>query len=396
MANPAPAKRQRQEDWFGTALNEARRYAPAVLSLMTPGAQAVAVAKLLADREASRRTTPAPRAKRPVAVGNRVQPTTPVAPRVDRLIGELNRNPLVREVASYATMQAARPYGAARSMWDSATGLVEAAPLINLAAHPLETLVGPNRDEALRQALGLAIATAELKEQLGAYVDSRRADPGRIGDDIKKGVHDWYVGIDPAATPRADTALGEIVRVAPMGRKQGELALDVGSLLYGGAELKGLSEVAKMGRMTRAERLAKYAAEGLEPKFAENWALPDVGQGHHAFIRQSDLLPKFLGGGPFPREILDHSLNVLKPVGFDKGQQNVLHFKVDEDFFGGRLPKWVGQRGWSGKRMGLTKYGELGRNWHGRPIAARELGLGLVELGLLGDFGDMLTDEEGE
>jgi hypothetical protein len=44
-----------------------------------------------------------------------------------------------------------------------------------------------------------------------------------------------------------------------------------------------------------------------------------------------------------------------------------LHFKVDPSFRGGKIPAEFGGGTWSGKDLGWTRYGRLGRYWYGAP-----------------------------
>ena len=68
------------------------------------------------------------------------------------------------------------------------------------------------------------------------------------------------------ASPSAKTLAGEVRRNVDIGMNQGEALFDVGSLAYGGAELKGLTG---FGKAAEAQGAAKYLARGVPPKIAE-------------------------------------------------------------------------------------------------------------------------------
>lgn len=351
---------------------------------------------MLVDHEVGRRSAvarqgaraAAPQAKAPVGPAGARRTVKPSAGAA--VLVQLNSNPIVRDAAGLVTLQAMRPLGALRSVRDTAVGVVEAAPLISFAANPLLTMFGANRDAAREQVLGLAGA-------VGGYVESRRGDPAQIGEDVVNVVRDWHVGIDPTATPKADTALSEIVRVAPKAVNQGAFAFDTLSALYGGAELKGLAEFGRAAKLTEAERLSNWVAAGLPAERAANFATAYDGVGHH-FIQRSAKLPQWLGGGPVPEFIIEHPWNILKPPGVDKGYFYKLHHAVDPYYYGGRVPAKYGGGGWSAKKLGWERYDQLGQFWHARPIPLRKAGLVAVGAGPLDEvigLDDLLTSEEG-
>ena len=84
------------------------------------------------------------------------------------------------------------------------------------------------------------------------------------------------------------------------------------------------------------------------------------------------------GGGSLPRSYSDGPFNRLAPEGMTCGDFYERHFRVDPDFYGTRLPARVGGERWSGRALGLEKYGPPGRLWYGSPapLKARIGGLG--------------------
>lgn len=102
---------------------------------------------------------------------------------------------------------------------------------------------------------------------------------------------------------------------------------------------------------------AKFLEQGFNPTQADYLAAPYEGMGHHFVPRRSGL-PSFISDSPF---------NVLKPRDISRGDFYELHYKVDPHFNGTGLPPRFGGGSWSGKSLGLEKYGPVGRLWYGSP-----------------------------
>jgi hypothetical protein len=194
------------------------------------------------------------------------------------------------------------------------------------------------------------------------YIDRVGKDPKVVMNDLRRQVHEANARLNPGATKPADTFAGELRRNFGIGLNRGEVLFDVGSLLVGGAELKGMAELGLLGRGGRA---SKYVARGYPPRIAEDFAkpYPHKGMGAHYYGR-AEPLPKLLGGGPLPKWILDSPFNVIKPRGVDKGALYERHYKTDLQYHGGPLP---GGGGWSGRKLGWRKYGPVGRAYYGAP-----------------------------
>ena len=110
---------------------------------------------------------------------------------------------------------------------------------------------------------------------------------------------------------------------------------------------------------------------------------PYRGMGHHSPITRA--LGRRLG---LPQGVIDCRFNVLNPNGINKGRFYELHFRVDLRFAGTRLPSSAGGS-WSGREIGLSKYGVLGRIWHGTPAITRlsSGGMFLSTIGAIWYFG---------
>jgi hypothetical protein len=98
-------------------------------------------------------------------------------------------------------------------------------------------------------------------------------------------------------------------------------------------------------------------AQGFSESQARYLAEPYVGMGEHFAPRRWGL----------PEWFTESRFNVLKPRDISRGRFYELHYKVDYKFHGTRLPKRVGGGSWSGKSIGLTKYGGWEKLWHGSP-----------------------------
>lgn len=190
------------------------------------------------------------------------------------------------------------------------------------------------------------------------YAKNAIANPAGVAADLQNLGHRLYVDTVPSATPMADTFGGEMARNFNLGGNQGELDWDLGSLVFGGAASKALRG---LGSMAEASGPAKFVAQGFSPAEADYLAAPYQGMGHH-FVPRNGMKPIQL-----PQGLSDSPFNVLNPTGMSRGDFYELHYKVDPDFHGTRLGAAAGGRGWSGKKIGLQKYGPWASLWHGSP-----------------------------
>jgi len=136
----------------------------------------------------------------------------------------------------------------------------------------------------------------------------------------------------------------------------------------------------------------KSLAQGFSPAAAAYLAepYPLSAMGHH-FVPRRTKLPSMFGGGPPPRAYSDGPFNRLAPEGVTRGEFYERHFRVDPEFDGAGLPKRFKGESWSGHRLGLERYGEPGRLWHGSP-APLKARIG----GLAAGAGGALYAEPGE
>lgn len=233
------------------------------------------------------RAVAAPRPPTSRAVAAKTRPSlVPARIRAEHAVDWLNHNPVARDIAGETARNIALVPGAARGLWHTAEDLGHAAYLA-YGVSPLtfrEPAAALARDELMAESLAIG-------QKFSDAID----DPKAAIEGVKRGLHDWRATIDPTATPKAATATGEIRRQFPIGLNEGELAGDVLSLFYGGAELKPL-RLARLARAsTAAERAAlrasklgpwsptaaHYMAKGIPPGLAEQFATPYEGWGHH-------------------------------------------------------------------------------------------------------------------
>lgn len=287
------------------------------------------------------------------------------------VLPRLDRNPLARRLAGDAARRMGNVAGLARGGLHAAEGLVDGAVFLGRLANPLDQRMSAPGHSAIEQ---LAHAGRDVVD----YVSEGIADPQRVVRDVRAKTHQMRIDLDPAATPIAPTISGELRRNFDIGQNQGELAFDAGSLLVGGPLAKGMKELGGIAKVGKAE---KYIAQGHSPKVAAHLAAlyPASAMGSH-FIPRSYRLPKLLGGGPLRREFMDGPFNRLAPEGISRGDMYELHYMVDSNFHGARLPKGMDVKGWSGRALGLKKYSPAGRIWHGAPapLKARAAGLSAV------------------
>lgn len=206
------------------------------------------------------------------------------------------------------------------------------------------------------------------------YVQRGLADPRSVVRDVTEAAQEWRRDLDPAATPEAPTFGGELQRNFDIAENQGDLAFNVGSLWFGGPaarSVEGLVGVSNIGNT------AKYLAQGFGLKGATRLAepYPKSGMGSH-FLARRTRLPKWLGGGPLPKSYMDGPFNKLVPPEISIGDMYERHYGVDPQFHGTR----AGGERWSGRDLGLKRYGPLGQVWYGSPapLKARVGGLGMA------------------
>lgn len=254
-------------------------------------------------------------------------------------------------------------------------GLADGAVFLGRVANPWDKDFNPQVPTARQQVVDAGRGAVD-------YVRQGIADPRRVLDDVKAKGHQMRIDLDPTATPIEATLGGELRRNFNIGMNQGELAFDVGSLVVGGPLAKGVKEA---GLLSKAKSYDKLISHGKSPAFADYFSEPYVGAGHHAIVPQRFTFPKVLGGGSLPKKWLNSPFNVLAPEGIARAEMYERHFKVDPYYKGAKVPLEFKAEGWSGKKLGLTKYGLPGRIWRGTPapFKARVGGFGAAAGGTM-------------
>jgi hypothetical protein len=270
------------------------------------------------------------------------------------------KSPVARSVAIDTARTAGNVAGVVRGGVHAVEGVVDGVTFLGRLVDPLDRLKSAPGQSAAEQLGRGVVNTGRTGVD---YVRKGVADPQSVVTDVTNAAGQWRRELDPSATPVAPTFEGELRRTFNIGRNQGELAFDVGSLFVGGPAakaVKGLERVSNVGNVER------YVAQGFSPKAAAHLAepYPDRGMGHH-------FIPRRMG---LPENYSDSVFNVLKPQGISRGDFYELHYKVDPSYTGGSVK---GEK-WNGEALGLKKYRLAGRIWHGSPppLKARVGGLG--------------------
>lgn len=269
----------------------------------------------------------------------------------------LLETPAVRKIGSDAARAAGNAVGLARGAVHAAEGLVEAAAFAHRVANPIQDfLANPHNTASAQVGRSLLKAVDYVKEGI--------ANPAGVAKDIGDGAADFRRKTDPSATRAAPTFSGELRRNFEIGKNQGEVAFDIGSLVIGGPAAKATKFLVP-AKVSTAE---KYLAQGFSPRAAAYLATPYEGMGHHFAGRRLKL----------PERFSESEFNVLKPPGMTRGDFYELHFKVDPHFYGAALrPKAAGEH-WRGKALGLERHPPAGRIWHGSPMPLKARAIGLT------------------
>lgn len=274
--------------------------------------------------------------------------------RAGEALNGVGETPGLRSVAIGAAGSAGTLAGVVRGGVHAAEGLADGALFAARLANPLDRYMSPPGQSAEEQLAKAGRGVAE-------YVGKAVANPQMVVDDAKAKAHQMRIDLDPNATPVASTFAGELRRTFDIGRNQGELAFDVGSLVVGGPAAKAVKGISRASNVGNVE---KYVAQGFSPGAAAHLAkpYPASNRGSH-FVSRRTRLPDMFGGGPIPREYMDGPFNRQIPPGISRGDFYEHHFAVDPRFYGTSV---LGER-WSGRDLGLPEYGLAGRLWHGSP-----------------------------
>ena len=300
-------------------------------------------------------------ARAAAAVSNAVRE---VRRNADDVLKRVGQDPRARGVAVDVARRAGNLAGVVRGGVHTVQGLADGVNFVG-------RLIDPS-DESAREQLhrGAVNAGRETVD----YVRKGIADPRSVVRDLNGQAQQWRRDLDPSATPAAPTFSGELRRNFDIGKNQGELLFDAGSLVVGGPAAKA---VKGFGRISNVGNVERYLAQGFTPKAAKRLAepYPASGMGHHFGPRRFGL----------PESYSDSVFNVLKPEGISRGDFYELHYKVDPRYHGGPV---VRGEGWSGRRLNQERYGLAGQLWHGSPapLKARVGGLGAAAGGAVYDL----------
>jgi hypothetical protein len=283
----------------------------------------------------------------------------------------LDRSPEARAAVGKATRAAGLAPGAARGAWHTVEDVGHGLDFLSRLMDWDDAESSPRGDAAWDKVFRAGKGVLD-------YTTNAISNPKVVANDVGTGLRRFQVKIDPTASPPASTLAGEAARNFNIGLNRGETAFDAASLLYGGAEAKGLAE---LGRASEGAPAAKYLARGYPKGLSDYFATPYTGEGHHSLPKRTEL-PAWLGGGPVPPAISNSPLFLLKPPNMSTGDFVERHFQVDPHYYGGKIPKEFGGGRWSGKKLGWQKHDRLGRLWYGSPAPLKAVaGAGVVGAG---------------
>lgn len=244
----------------------------------------------------------------------------------------------------------------AGDLWD---GAIFASRLMD----PLDAEYSPKGQAAWDQVFRGAATTVDATTRGISKAGDMIANPRATVQAAAEGA-EQFLKRSLEAPHQSDTFTGELERQARLGLDDGQLAFDLGSLLYGGLEARG---VLGLGKLAGRE---KYISWGLRPGAADYFATRYTGIGHHV-IQKNSTLPKILGGGPYPNWLVESPLMRVRPQDIETGEFFRRHHGVDNHYQGGKVPAQYGGGGWSGKKLGWQKYVGPERVWFGTPTPVK-------------------------
>ena len=294
--------------------------------------------------------------------------------------GWLDRSAGAKFLGGGAVRSVGRLPGAARGAWHTARDFIGAADFAARLIDPYDAETSPQGEAAWDKVFRSADALLEETE-------CAIANPRTLGHSVEHSISRLNSRLNPDATPVENTFVGEMRRNFNIGLNQGEALFDIGSTLYGGAEAKSLM---RLRQAVGEKGASKYMARGVPPGTSRYFATPYDGRGHHS-IPVRTTLPKWMGGGPVPSIVSNSPFFLLRPPGISKGDMFELHYKVDPQYYGGKISKEFGGGPWSGDALGWKKHGLLARAWYGSPAPLKAVAGGMV-VGA-GGFVDHFDDE---
>ena len=264
---------------------------------------------------------------------------------VERAREFLDEDPKAKEAIGYATRGLSQPVGFGRRAVSSVKGLLDSAYWGYQLQHPYT--------EEGQAAWGRAL---DVNRAILDYGGKAISHPSSAWSDIKSEGQKFNVSINPSATPLGATLSDELKRSAKIGANRGALEFDGASLAGGLLGLKGLTRWGAAAPLTDAD----YAQAGFTPYQMAEYGERYTNVGHHS-------VPKRVTRG-WPKVIQDNPFFVVRRTGINKREMNEEHFRMDPHFFGAKAPVDPdGPKGWSGKKLGLKKYGPIDRVAFGTP-----------------------------
>jgi hypothetical protein len=259
-----------------------------------------------------------------------------------RLRARLDRSEIAKRIAGEAVGLANVPVGVGRGAVHTLEGLGDIAAFGARMLNP--THVGPKLQAA--QQL-ISAGKGALDTGVRVFRDPRIALQA-AGEGLEK----FNAAIVPSATPMASTFPAEIQRRAEIGRNLGELGFDAASVPYSGLAVKGIVKGRQAAKAVTAAEQAMVRTPAAKKWLAEPYTDP----GHHNPARRyTKGTPEWFRNNPF----------FLYAPNVTRGQFNGLHYLVDPKYWGGGLPG--PGPGWSGKKLGLEKFGLLDQVAVGMP-----------------------------
>jgi hypothetical protein len=295
----------------------------------------------------------------------------------------LDDSRLAKAVAGEVAAGAGRYVGVGRGVLHDGEAIANGAALTWNLMNPLAA----GHQAAVGAVLDAAHGVAD-------YARSRTSHWELVRDDIRRTGAQWNKDLNPYASPVAGSFTDEMRRRFGVGMNQGEAAYNVATaVLPAAGELNGMAE---LGRFAEAGPL-KYIKMGATPEKAAYLAERDfTTMGHHSIaprrakmVRQipavqnvaqrlgvPQLPQQLFGDLPVPKVVVESPFNVVKPRGVERGQLYRRHYGLDDRYYGGPVSAEYGGGGWSGRKLGWTRYGPVERFWYGTPSATKAVVLG--------------------
>lgn len=277
-----------------------------------------------------------------------------------RIVARLEQSDKAKQIIGDIVGPANRAVGVARGVGNNIGGVVDTVKFLQDHWGRPPTLAEVQQF--------LAFEVAGVRKAASAV-----SHPKATADAVTRRVDGYNAAVNPSATPVADALGGEISRRAAIGRNQGEALYQLG--------VAGLAALATRGALMRDPVMKSitvddYLAEGRTMVEAERLVAPYDRLGHHEPAQR-------LTNG-LPKAVRDNPFFVYKP-NVPVGEFYTRHYLIDRWYHGSKILD--GGR-WSGKKLGLQKYGLLDRHAYGMPGASKVAHIGNAIGGAESVYGD--------